>query len=184
MEAHLAANGTHGIFTLPSLPPISPDATTEELIAHAEELSAQMALQSYYMPILGGVQDFIKNEAGGIMDRVTADGNANGNGSSIHFSGQFGYLEGGDVGEGFAGLDDFRRGLSGGGRDDEDDRDGDYVDHLPQRGNTKKRKSPPTYLAHLVAPIPLMDNLAVKKMAPPTAVYLSGRTRIPILLMV
>ncbi|KAJ7498047.1 hypothetical protein B0H11DRAFT_830790 [Mycena galericulata] len=45
-----------------------PDATAEELIAHAESLSAHMALQSYYMP---GLQD--------IFNRSTElNGNSNG----------------------------------------------------------------------------------------------------------
>jgi hypothetical protein len=34
-------------------------------------------------------------------------------------------------------------GLIGGGRDDEEQGEGDYVDHLQQPGNTKKRKVPP-----------------------------------------
>ncbi|KAJ7663895.1 hypothetical protein DFH06DRAFT_1188823 [Mycena polygramma] len=49
------------VATLPSLSSLNlpfplpgPDATAEELIAHAESLSAHMALQSYYMP---GLQD-------------------------------------------------------------------------------------------------------------------------------
>ncbi|KAI0321563.1 hypothetical protein OF83DRAFT_1098617 [Amylostereum chailletii] len=42
------------------LPPTpGPDAPAEELIAHAEALTAQMALQSYYMPILSGVHDLM-----------------------------------------------------------------------------------------------------------------------------
>ena len=39
-----------------------PDATAEELLAHADSLSAQMALQSYYMPILGSMQDLFREE--------------------------------------------------------------------------------------------------------------------------
>jgi hypothetical protein len=40
-------------------PPPGPDATAEELIAHAEVLSAQITLQSYFLPSLGGaVADF------------------------------------------------------------------------------------------------------------------------------
>ncbi|THH15749.1 hypothetical protein EW146_g4783 [Bondarzewia mesenterica] len=93
---------------LPHLP--GPDATAEELIVHAEELSAQMALQSYYMPIFGGVQGFMKGESG-VLDH---DGTP-----AINFGVDFG----------------------SGGRDDEQG-DGDYVDHLPQPGNTKKRKVP------------------------------------------
>ncbi|KAJ7173465.1 hypothetical protein C8R46DRAFT_1255648 [Mycena filopes] len=57
-----------------------PDATAEELIAHAESLSAHMALQSYYMP---GLQDIFSRSAE----------LANGNGTS----GTYG--DGGDDGE-------------------------------------------------------------------------------------
>ncbi|KAJ6568376.1 hypothetical protein DFH09DRAFT_1467334 [Mycena vulgaris] len=62
--------------TLPSLaalglpfPLPGPDATAEELIAHAESLSAHMALQSYYMP---GLQDIFNRSA-------ELNGNGNGN---------------------------------------------------------------------------------------------------------
>lgn len=39
-------------------PPPGPDATAEELIAHAEVLSAQITFQSYFLPALTGVTDF------------------------------------------------------------------------------------------------------------------------------
>ena len=40
----------------PILPPLpGPDATAEELIAHAEVLSAQITFQSYFLPTLSGV---------------------------------------------------------------------------------------------------------------------------------
>jgi hypothetical protein len=39
-------------------PPPGPDATAEELIAHAEVLSAQITFQSYFLPTLTGVADF------------------------------------------------------------------------------------------------------------------------------
>ncbi|TFY74878.1 hypothetical protein EWM64_g9136, partial [Hericium alpestre] len=95
----------------PMLPPMpGPDVTAEELLAHAEELSAQMALQSYYMPIIGGMQDFIKNEAGYADHTGTPPI---------------------DFGAGF-----------GGGNDEDEHGDGDYIDHLQQPGNTKKRKVP------------------------------------------
>jgi hypothetical protein len=38
------------------------NATADDLLAHADSLSTQMALQSYYMPILGGVQDLFRDE--------------------------------------------------------------------------------------------------------------------------
>ncbi|KAJ7860370.1 hypothetical protein B0H14DRAFT_2744503 [Mycena olivaceomarginata] len=58
---------------LPGLPfPLpGPDATAEELIAHAESLSAHMALQSYYMP---GLQDIFNRSA---ELAGAANGNAN-----------------------------------------------------------------------------------------------------------
>ncbi|TCD71798.1 hypothetical protein EIP91_003141 [Steccherinum ochraceum] len=88
-----------------------PDATAEELIAHADTLSAQMALQSYYMPILGGVQELFKNDP---QD------------NSVDLGGMVGYGSNGVAV----------------GAQDEDSGDGDYIDHLQQPGNTKKRKVP------------------------------------------
>ncbi|TFK51996.1 hypothetical protein OE88DRAFT_1629074 [Heliocybe sulcata] len=70
-----------------------------------DSLSAQMALQSYYMPILGGVQELLKSDFGA-AERESEPAPRE--------------------------------------RDGEDDEhaDGDYVDHLQQPGNTKKRKVP------------------------------------------
>jgi hypothetical protein len=47
----------------PILPPLpGPDATAQELIAHAEVLSAQITFQSYFLPAaLSGVADFARN---------------------------------------------------------------------------------------------------------------------------
>lgn len=47
----------------PILPPLpGPDATAEELIAHAEVLSAQITFQSYFLPAaLSGVADFARS---------------------------------------------------------------------------------------------------------------------------
>lgn len=89
---------------------LSPDVATEELIAHADSLSTQLALQSYYMPILGGVQNLFSNDLG--------------NQSPNEF----------DLGASYG---------AGDGRGHEEDHgDGDYIDHLQQPGNTKKRKVP------------------------------------------
>jgi hypothetical protein len=88
---------------VPSSPGIlNADAATEDLIAQADSLSTQLALQSYYMPILGGVQSLFGNDT----DNRTID---------------FGYNLGGQ---------------------EDDHGDGDYIDHLQQPGNTKKRKVP------------------------------------------
>jgi len=81
---------------------LNTDAATEDLIAQADSLSTQLALQSYYMPILGGVQSLFGNDT----DNRTID---------------FGYNLGGQ---------------------EDDHGDGDYIDHLQQPGNTKKRKVP------------------------------------------
>lgn len=94
-----------------------PNATAEELLAHAETLSARMALQSYYMG--GGVPDFFTRPSGNNNSGKGA-GNANDFRSSVN------------SGAGY-----------GGGREEEDEHeDGDYIDHLQQPGNTKKRKVP------------------------------------------
>lgn len=95
---------THGEMP-PSTGILSPDVATEDLIAQADSLSTQLALQSYYMPILGGVQNLFGNDA----DSRLID---------------FGYHAGDARGQ------------------EEDHADGDYIDHLQQPGNTKKRKVP------------------------------------------
>ncbi|KAJ7777163.1 hypothetical protein B0H16DRAFT_1360860 [Mycena metata] len=63
-----------------------PDATAEELIAHAESLSAHMALQSYYMP---GLQDIFSR---------TAE-LANGNGGNLNLGGGYGDADDGEDGD-------------------------------------------------------------------------------------
>lgn len=89
------------------------DASPDELIAHADALSAQKALQSYYMPVLGGVHDLFNKDL--VPPTNTPI----------------------DLGGGTFGLGDFR-----GGQDDDELGDGDYTEHLQQPGNTKKRKVP------------------------------------------
>ncbi|KAJ3865357.1 hypothetical protein EV359DRAFT_39004 [Lentinula novae-zelandiae] len=100
------------------LPPIplslpGPDATAEELLAHAD------ALQSYYFPIL---------DAAAANINAVADGFAN--------AAEPGYIHpGSDI------LSDLESGdlASSPDRDDSDRGDGDYID---QPGNAKKRKVP------------------------------------------
>ncbi|CCM02582.1 uncharacterized protein FIBRA_04685 [Fibroporia radiculosa] len=99
--------------TMPGIPAIL--SATDELMAHADALTAQMALQSYYMPVLGGVQDLFKGD----LHSATS--------TPI------------DLGGSLFGLADFR---SAHDDDEEQTGDGDYVDHLQQPGNTKKRKVP------------------------------------------
>ncbi|KAF7345457.1 hypothetical protein MVEN_01563800 [Mycena venus] len=118
-------DGDDATAALPSLaalglpfPLPGPDATAEELIAHAESLSAHMALQSYYMP---GLQDIFSRSA---ELAGAANGNANlglGLGSNNHLNLNGNY-----------------------GEDDGEDGDDDGMEHLQQPGNTKKRKVPAT----------------------------------------
>lgn len=97
----------------PSSPMLPTEVIPDELIAQADSLSAQLQsqLQSYYMPILGGVQDLFKSDQD------------SGSPATIDFSAGFG-------------LGDLRSGA------EEDSGDTDYIDHIQQPGNTKKRKVP------------------------------------------
>lgn len=79
----------------------------------ANTLSTSMALQSYYLPIFSGVQDLLKTNDDTL------------NGTTTDFGGGMNGAEG-----------------HGSGRDDDEQGDGDYIDHLQQPGNTKKRKVP------------------------------------------
>ena len=187
---------------------LGPNATAEELLAHADTLSARMALQSYYMPILGGVQNFLAGAAmgngGGAGDRnnptnnntpaaaaaeaLAAVAGAGRNGQlhfpmppgplsdldslefGVHFAAAaaaaaaagvaMGGLGGLGMSLGMNGMNinvamgmgmnvgGMGVGVGGGGaggghgRDDDGRGDPDYVDHLQQHGNTKKRKVP------------------------------------------
>ncbi|KAH7885754.1 hypothetical protein F5I97DRAFT_1149267 [Phlebopus sp. FC_14] len=98
------------------------ESIAEELIAHADSLSSQMALQSYYTSILGS------------GNGTRGDENVYG-GESI----------GGSAGQAFdlsAVFQRFAEGRLASGRRDDDRSEGDYTDHLQQPGNTKKRKVP------------------------------------------
>ncbi|KAI0917862.1 hypothetical protein AcV5_002693 [Taiwanofungus camphoratus] len=97
---------------LPAAAPAMLDATPEELITRADALTAQMALQSYYMPVLGDVPGLYKSDLNSGMSTPV------------------------DLGDGGAGMGDLR------GAHEEDTGEGDYIDHLQQPGNTKKRKVP------------------------------------------
>lgn len=97
------------------------ESLAEELIARADSLSSQMALQSYYSSVLGG-----GDITPGVESEVL-DGNLAGS-----FSQTF------DLS---AVYQRFAEGL-GSGQQDEDHSEGDYADHLQHPGNTKKRKVP------------------------------------------
>lgn len=85
------------------------DVSTESLIAHADSLTAQLALQSYYVPIFGGAQNLFGNAENRLSH-------------PIDFSAGYG-------------IGDVRA-------QEEDHGEGDYIDHLQQPGNNKKRKVP------------------------------------------
>ncbi|KAF8552876.1 hypothetical protein OG21DRAFT_1327960 [Imleria badia] len=97
------------------------ESLAEELIARADSLSSQMALQSYYSSVLGG-GDITRG-----VESEVLDGNLSGS-----FSQSF------DLSTAYQ---RFAEGL-GSGKQDEDHSEGDYTDHLQQPGNTKKRKVP------------------------------------------
>lgn len=126
-------NGVPHSLHMPGLPPIplslpGPDATAEELLAHAD------ALQSYYFPIL---------DAAAANINAVADGFANAAEPGYIHPGSdiLSDLEPGDLasspGVGLVGLG--LNNLSLRDRDDSDRGDGDYID---QPGNAKKRKVP------------------------------------------
>ncbi|KAF8826180.1 hypothetical protein HHX47_DHR6000743 [Lentinula edodes] len=128
------ANGVPHSLHMPGLPPIplslpGPDATAEELLAHAD------ALQSYYFPILDAAAANINAVADGFANAVEP--------GYIHpGSDILSDLEPGNLasspGVGLAGLGIHNLSLRD--RDEHSDRgDGDYID---QPGNAKKRKVP------------------------------------------
>ena len=107
----------------PILPPLpGPDATAEELIAHAEVLSAQITLQSYFHPTLsdGGAADFTRRNSGG--------GDGGGGGVEVPRP---------PVADVAVNVDVTPAPC--------EDREGDHLDQSQQQGNSKKRKVP----AHL-----------------------------------
>ncbi|KAJ4479728.1 hypothetical protein C8J55DRAFT_536297 [Lentinula edodes] len=127
-------NGVPHSLHMPGLPPIplslpGPDATAEELLAHAD------ALQSYYFPILDAAAANINAVADGFANAVEP--------GYIHTGSDIlSDLETGNhassPGVGLAGLG--INNLSLRDRDEHSDRgDGDYID---QPGNAKKRKVP------------------------------------------
>ncbi|KAH9004590.1 hypothetical protein EDB86DRAFT_2884224 [Lactarius hatsudake] len=94
-------------------PPPGPDATAEELIAHAEVLSAQITFQSYFLPTaLSDVADFARNN-----------------------------VEAPALPEGVPVVVDLDVSPTTEVRGEGTDAGGDF-DQMPQQGNAKKRKVP------------------------------------------
>lgn len=95
------------------LPPIGANPTAEDLIAHAESLTAQL---QYYMPSLEGMPDILK--PGGLL------------------AGASGAADLASVTQAVYALGELRGPL------DESEEQTEYADMLAQPGNTKKRKVP------------------------------------------
>ncbi|TBU47530.1 hypothetical protein BD309DRAFT_467644 [Dichomitus squalens] len=113
--------------------PATPDPT----------FAAQMALQAYYGPVLGGVRDLFKNMPTPDRGRAGED-DASRTSTPISIDLSAALAAGFGTGAGWYGSVVGGLGGLGGGyeQDDEDGDGGDYVDHLQQPGNTKKRKVP------------------------------------------
>ncbi|KAJ3994272.1 hypothetical protein F5050DRAFT_544364 [Lentinula boryana] len=130
------SNGVPHSLHMPGLPPIplslpGPDATAEELLAHAD------ALQSYYLPILDAAAANINAVADGFANAVEPGSVPLG--SDIFDFDLSNFAS--SYGVGLAGLGINNLSL----RDRDEDStngDGDYIDHMQQPANTKKRKVP------------------------------------------
>ncbi|KAJ3984088.1 hypothetical protein F5890DRAFT_1594841 [Lentinula detonsa] len=130
------SNGVPHSLHMPGLPPIplslpGPDATAEELLAHAD------ALQSYYLPILDAAAANINAVADGFANAVETGSVPLG--SDIFDFDLSNFAS--SYGVGLAGLGINNLSL----RDRDEDStngDGDYIDHMQQPANTKKRKVP------------------------------------------
>jgi hypothetical protein len=109
-------------------PPPGPDATAEELIAHAEVLSAQVTFQSYFLPTLSGIPDFTRSSS------ITSTGGGGGRSSSSSVETT---IETTTTTVNV--LDDITLPTA------KETLEGDQADQMQQQGNAKKRKVP----AHL-----------------------------------
>jgi len=107
-------------------PPPGPDATAEELIAHAEVLSAQITLQSYFLPTLdggGAAADFTRRNSGSSCSSSSGGGGDGG----IEVPRP-------PVADLTVNVDVTPAPCEGG--------EGDHLDPSQQQGNAKKRKVP------------------------------------------
>ncbi|KAF8655041.1 hypothetical protein AX16_003277 [Volvariella volvacea WC 439] len=191
----------NGILLPPSLEGLTmpgPDATPEELLVHADQLSARMAISSYYMPMLSAAPDFSQLNSAAMRKGFGAGGKggqsemllgATGEGVdqdedegvAVHGEGvtelvphdedpedehSQSYTESNvtlsdldltaaslDYGMGYPvpGVRTSGGGIRGPGAEigivnpqgvDDEHGDGDFMEHLQQPGNTKKRKVP------------------------------------------
>ncbi|KAI0369112.1 hypothetical protein BV20DRAFT_1053409 [Pilatotrama ljubarskyi] len=118
--------------------------TAEQADDHAgrDTLTAQLALEAYYMPVLGGVRDLFKQTPPDPDSRASTPLDLS---SALAGLGTgFGFGVGTGIGYGSGGGGSIGMGMMDGrdGLDDDESGDGDYLDHLQQPGNTKKRKVP------------------------------------------
>lgn len=97
----------------PSSPMLPTEVISDELITQADSLSAQLPSR---------LQSYYMSTLGGVQDLFKSDPE-NGTAATIDFSAGYG-------------MDDSRNGI------EDDSADTDYIDHLQQPGNTKKRKVP------------------------------------------
>lgn len=108
-------------------PPPGPDATAEELIAHAEVLSAQITFQSYFLPSLTGVPDFTRRTTTAATTTTTTIATTN------------------TITDGDGGVETMPSVDVASPTTANESREGDHADQMQQQGNAKKRKVP----AHL-----------------------------------
>ncbi|KAF8993801.1 hypothetical protein BDQ17DRAFT_1431507 [Cyathus striatus] len=116
---------------------LGPDATPEEILQHTDALSARMA--RYCMPYYFDGEGMDPGGGGGLKPGGAGSPDLGG----IDFGAQFSAFAGAVAGAGMelAGALASVRAIDV--RDDDDEHgDEDYIDHLQQPGNTKKRKVP------------------------------------------
>jgi len=140
-------------------PPPGPDATAEELIAHAEVLSAQITLQSYFLPTLnggGGATDFTRRNSGSSCSSRSSSGSGGGN-----------VVQRPPVADVTVNVDVTPAPC--------EDREGDHLDQSQQQGNAKKRKVP----AHLSGSPMGPDSAGVRSGEEEQLLVLPGGERVP-----
>ncbi|KAH9857259.1 hypothetical protein C2E23DRAFT_856716 [Lenzites betulinus] len=133
--------------TTASPPASEPDDSEEDgpdgVSAGAERMTAQIALQAYYAPVLGGVRELVRLGAPAAGGEPPLDLSSGLAASGFGLSLGLGPYTGAGYGYGYDGAGGGGAGLDGrDGLDDDESGEGDYIDHLQQPGNTKKRKVP------------------------------------------
>ena len=117
--------------------------------------AAKTVLEAYYMPVLGGVPDLFKHTRAhtSAQDSEGEGGDSRTStpvpidlsaalAAGLGYGSLGGFGLGSGAGSGCGGGGAGGAGAGEDGQEDEDGESGDYVDHLQQPGNTKKRKVP------------------------------------------